>query len=375
MTDSPKVIRGTPFAVSLDEELRGQNASPHVKPLVQLLKTGDFTDPRYGNFEITSKTLIKLKENFDNKVRRIDIMIDFAHASDLEAAGWIKALELREDDSQLWAVVDWTPSGRKRLADKEFRYLSADFVQDYQDNESLKKFGPCLLGAGLTNRPVIKGMDPVIELQEGKGHDMAVDEKKFKEMSDALEGLQGKHKELEEKHAKLASEYAEFQKKSAGKDGDDSDDDSDADKKPAGDDDDDADSEKKELSELRTEVTKLKEGKELAEKKSTFAKLLAEGKAIPAQEESFLKGDMVKFAELGGKALNLKGQGHGGAGSGTDDKVETNSQKVLKLAQKRLGEKSSTNIGDAISVVLSENPTLAEGYQSESLNNITMKGV
>jgi phage I-like protein len=355
-TPYDKVIRGTAFSIALDEKLSGQNATPHVKPRVQLLKTGDYTDPRYGNFTITKDVLSKLKSNFDNKVRRIDVMVDFAHNSDQEAAGWIKSLELAEDGNELWAVVDWTPTGRRKLADKEFRYLSADFVLDYQDNESLEKFGPCLLGAGLTNRPVIKGMDPVIELQEGKGASSMTDSEKMKKLSDDLEGLQAKHKELEEKHQKTLDEYAEFKKKNAPPADDPKDD-----KNDDSDDGDDSDT-KKELAELKAKL-------ELSEKKSTFAKLLAEGKAIPAQEESFVKGDMMKFAELGGKALNTKGKGHGGAGGESGDNPEkTASEKVLELAHVKLSEKKASDIGAAISMVLKEDKTLNEKYQQEAFN-------
>ena len=65
------------------------------------------------------------------------------------------------------ARVDWTPNGEKILAEKEFRYLSAEFDVDYTDNETPDiSHGTVLLGAGLTNRPVIKRMDAVITLSE-----------------------------------------------------------------------------------------------------------------------------------------------------------------------------------------------------------------
>lgn len=360
-----EILRTVPFAIKLEEQ-SAHTAGPAVPSKVQIMRTGQFNDPRYGNFEITADTLRTIKKNFDDNVRRIDVSIDFAHNSDLEAAGWVKELELSEGDTELWATVKWTPTGAKKLSDAEFRYLSADFVPNYQDNESLKKFGPCLLGAGLTNRPVIKGMDPVIELQEGKGEDMDPKDKKIKELSDELNAVQGKHKELEEKHEKMASEYAEFKKKSgAGENADkDSGDGADSDKAD-GEAQDDKDNMKKELAEIKEKLA-------TSEKKGSFAKLLAEGKAVPAQEKAFLEGDMLKFAELGNKAINTKGIGHANSENNDVDGEETVADKVLKLADKKVESKKAKDIGEGISLVLAEDKSLRAEY--EKFNSERLKG-
>jgi phage I-like protein len=130
-----------------------------------------------------------MKKNFDAKVRGIDLAIDYAHESDQIAAGWIKGLELSNGNTELWAIVEWTPQGRKRLSDKEFRYLSADCSFDYEDNERGEKHGPTLLGAALTNRPVVKGMRPAVELTERKESD---------QMKKTMEQLQQEVKTLTE---------------------------------------------------------------------------------------------------------------------------------------------------------------------------------
>ncbi|MGQ3072567.1 MAG: phage protease [Ferrovibrionaceae bacterium] len=43
------------------------------------------------------------------------------------AAGWIKALEARQDG--IWAKVDWTARAAEAIANKEYRYLSPVFMQ------------------------------------------------------------------------------------------------------------------------------------------------------------------------------------------------------------------------------------------------------
>lgn len=133
---------------------------------IQLFRVGTFYHPEYGKFDITPEALKAMETNFKNKIRGIDIAIDYKHDSEDIAAGWIKELYLSSDGKELWAKVDWTPKGSQVLGEKEFRYISPDFTFNYQDNESLKKFGPVLLGAGLTNRPTIKNMEPVVQLSE-----------------------------------------------------------------------------------------------------------------------------------------------------------------------------------------------------------------
>jgi len=49
-----------------------------------------------------------------------------------------------------------------------FKYLSADYTENFQDNEKRAQHGPLLFGAGLTIRPVIKGNEPV-QLSEPDG--------------------------------------------------------------------------------------------------------------------------------------------------------------------------------------------------------------
>lgn len=133
---------------------------------VQVIRTGTFTTPEYGEFTITREHLLSMKRNFDAGVRGIDLAIDFGHNSDKEAAGWMKQLELSTDGEELWAIVEWTPAGLAKVKGKEYRYLSADFNYGFTDNESNKEYGCTLYGAGLTNRPVIKEMQPVVQLAD-----------------------------------------------------------------------------------------------------------------------------------------------------------------------------------------------------------------
>jgi len=134
--------------------------------VVTITRTGTFTDPRYGSFEISKEMLLSMVKNFDDKVYGQEIFFDVAHkASDGAAA---KVLSLRIEGNRLRAQVEWTPFGIKAVKDRGFVYLSAEFHEDFVDNEAGQSHGATLLGAGLTIRPVIKGLD-TIQLAEEEG--------------------------------------------------------------------------------------------------------------------------------------------------------------------------------------------------------------
>lgn len=134
---------------------------------VTVTRTGSFTDPRYGRFEITDRMLAEMVRNFESRTYGQDIFIDVAHEPDKGAAA--KVVRLATDGNRLRALVEWTPYGLAAVRERGFRYLSADFYDDYIDNEAGQSHGPVLCGAGLTIRPVIKRLDPV-QLSESVNH-------------------------------------------------------------------------------------------------------------------------------------------------------------------------------------------------------------
>jgi hypothetical protein len=136
---------------------------------VTVTRTGTFRDPRYGEFEITRQMLAAMVDNFDKRTYGQDIFVDIAHDGDEGAAGTI--VKLAVEGSKLRAQVEWTPHGVDAIKTRGFKYLSADYWEDWQDQETLTKHGPLLCGAGLTLRPVIKHLDPV-QLSEANPGDI-----------------------------------------------------------------------------------------------------------------------------------------------------------------------------------------------------------
>jgi len=331
--------------VALDE-------SNKPRTRIQILKTGTFFDPRYGEFTFNPGHLLKLKENHEKKVRRIDIALDFSHETEQRAAAWFKNLTIENNGSTLFAEVDWTPVGEKSVAEKEFRYISPDIMPNYKDNETLETFGPVLMGAALTNRPVIKGMQAAIELQEQNsngGIPMANElQEKFNEMVDKCADLKAKNIRLAEdidNNKQVLQEVGMTPEQMAAK--------------------------IKELEALlKAEKEKgqlAEDAKQLAEKTAEFELLLSEEKACPAQKEAFLKGDMTEFMKQAGNVHLSEGgnaetvsvkQTPGQKATGTAE------DQVLKLAETKMKEEGNKlDQGEAVSFVLSENPKLRKAYE------------
>ncbi|AYA63820.1 phage protease [Alteromonas sp. RKMC-009] len=152
-----RTVRFLASAVSVDAERQSS--------VVTVTRTGQFFDPRYGQFEITPVMLQSMVDNFNKGVFGQDISIDRAHNPADGAAGTITRLFL--DRNKLRAEVAWTPFGHDLIKQKGYRYLSAEFMENFVTNEHpFTEHGPTLLGAGLVVRPCVKNLDRV-ELSEG----------------------------------------------------------------------------------------------------------------------------------------------------------------------------------------------------------------
>jgi hypothetical protein len=126
---------------------------------VTITRTGDFYDPRYGEFKITPTHLEQMVQNFNAGVVGQEIFLDVAHKPNDGAAG--KFVKLAIEGNKLRGLVEWTPFGTDAVQKRGFAYLSAEFHESWKDNEKQQAHGCVLLGAGLTTRPVIKHLDPV----------------------------------------------------------------------------------------------------------------------------------------------------------------------------------------------------------------------
>lgn len=115
------------------------------------------------------------------------------------------------------------------------------------------------------------------------------------------------------------------------------------------------------LADMEKQHQSMMAEKKMSEKKIAFAKLLSEGKACAAQEEAYLKDDMVKFIELA-QPLKLSEEGTSTIRKETD--ASTAEEEIMNLAEEKVKNKKSKDIGSAISLVLAEKPELRKKYES-----------
>lgn len=318
--------------LALAEAGTGEALTRVLPKEVQLIRTGTYYHEKYGKIEITPAHLKTMVFNFNEKVRGVDIAMDYGHDSEREAAAWIQNVFTKNNDTELWATPKFTKNGEDKVLSEEYRYISPDFTFDYTNNETLKNHGAVLLGAGLTNRPVIKGMAP---LTLSEGYTM-----------DELQKANEKIALLEAEIAKLKSEHMEMG----------------ADKtKMAEANKDQVACMEKKLAEAESEVKKLKEAAAINDKNKAFELMLSEGKACPAQKDAYMKGDMDAFAKAA-KPLNFSEKGHGESGEDAGGKEETIDAKIMKLAEAKIKDDKSLDMGKAISMVLSENKELNQEY-------------
>lgn len=135
---------------------------------VTITRTGDFSDPRYGEFKITPTHLDQMVANFNGRVLGQDVFLDVAHRPNDGAAG--KFLKLTAENGRLRGLVEWTEFGMDAVKKRGFAYLSAEYHENWKDNEKQQPHGCVLLGAGLTTRPVIKNLEPVQLAIEDSDH-------------------------------------------------------------------------------------------------------------------------------------------------------------------------------------------------------------
>jgi len=127
----------------------------------EVLKTGQYYDERYGQFEVTEQMIKNLANNFNTDVLGVGVAVDKNHEWGDGAVAWVNSL--RASGGKLYATFkDYSEEGKKLLKEKIFKYFSVEFAPFEKVDEEGNKITimEVLRGIALTNRPVIKGMKP-----------------------------------------------------------------------------------------------------------------------------------------------------------------------------------------------------------------------
>lgn len=123
---------------------------------VEVLRTGVLRD---RGLKITKQMLADFVDHFKENTYGTELQVNLSHDRDGEAAGWIKGLSVEED--KLFADVEWTPLGEDKLKNKLFKFVSAEFADQFPHHQTGKMIKNVFVGLALTNVPALKGQAPV----------------------------------------------------------------------------------------------------------------------------------------------------------------------------------------------------------------------
>jgi predicted Zn-dependent protease with MMP-like domain len=110
---------------------------------------------------MTTDRVRRFVKNFNERVRGTDLDVDYEHKERTgAAAGWFEALQDRGPDG-LWAKVSWTKRALTSLQDREYRYFSPEYVDQWKRPSDGRVFTDVLFGGAITNRPFLKEILPI----------------------------------------------------------------------------------------------------------------------------------------------------------------------------------------------------------------------
>lgn len=139
-------------SINLDEANGTTSSWIHALPL------GDYQHPVFGKISVTVDKIKRFADNVKNKVRGIDLSLNYNHNNEADASGWVKDAEPR--DTGLWLFVEWTKNAAEKIKNKEYRYFSAEYHDKWKDATG-KEHADVLFGGALTNRPYMKNLLPI----------------------------------------------------------------------------------------------------------------------------------------------------------------------------------------------------------------------
>ena len=152
MSDSFKDVlidNGYPVALS-DQDTRF---------IYNLLPVGEFYDKRYGRVSITHDMIKQMAENF-GKCPAYEVPVKLGHEQGAKSPGKVIDIQAKPEGLEITMLVDADTA--QAINDKQYRYMSAEFDEDYHDKKTGEKVGAVLLGAALVNQPANPYVAPLV---------------------------------------------------------------------------------------------------------------------------------------------------------------------------------------------------------------------
>ena len=190
------VDNGSPVALKGDEGTRF---------IYNLLPVGRFFDKRYGEIWVGDEMLQKMEANF-GKYPAYEVPVKIGHGDGALSPGKVIAISAKPEGLEITMMVDAETA--EAINKKQYRYMSAEFDENYVDKETNEPVGAVLLGAALVNQPANPYMEPLVladDIAPDKTGGAKPDTRRKKNM-DPVELLQKQLSEAEEREKKARAE-------------------------------------------------------------------------------------------------------------------------------------------------------------------------
>lgn len=147
---------------------------------VQIMRTGKWNHPMYGEVKIEKQTISDVVLNFKTNKRGVELAVDENHEDNHKALAWFKELITDNDGNDLFADVELTQKGANLLNEGAYKYFSPEIVFSKLDEETGEQQSNLLIGGAFTNRPFFKNMVPLMASEDAaadlkSGNDDALD--------------------------------------------------------------------------------------------------------------------------------------------------------------------------------------------------------
>ena len=173
--------------------------------IYNLLPVGRFFDKRYGEIWVHDEMLQKMEANF-GKYPAYEVPVKIGHGDGALSPGEVIAISAKSEGLEITMMVDAETA--EAINKKQYRYMSAEFDENYVDKETNEPVGAVLLGAALVNQPANPYMEPLVladDIHPGKTGGAKPDNGRNGNM-DPVELLQKKLSEAEEREKKAREE-------------------------------------------------------------------------------------------------------------------------------------------------------------------------
>ena len=142
------------------EALTGETETRFV---YNLLPVGKFYDKRYGELYVSDQMLQQMEQNF-GRYPAYKVPVKLGHGDGAPSPGEVIGIQAKPEGLEITMTVDKDTS--EAILKKQYRYMSAEFDEAYQDKETGKPVGAVLLGAALVNQPANPYMEPLVLVDE-----------------------------------------------------------------------------------------------------------------------------------------------------------------------------------------------------------------